>query len=197
MGLVPRVTGKSTAEVEAEAEGVMRRFDPRRISEPSALDVISYWEFLEDSKINRHIVTEVVELPDEMEGRTFPNGTVQISVETYEGAVRGVPRCRFTIPHEGYHGLFHAPQLQRALVDSRGVALHRRANIPAYEDPEWQANMFSAATLMPGGAVRKLLAGARPGSWSWKVQDMFQVSYTAANKRIERLLKRGVLDHPK
>ena len=79
----------------------------------------------------------------ECQGLTFPEkDEVVIREDVYEQAYNGNGRARLTIAHELYHFLEH----------SRGtVALARTSTqeMPAYMDPEWQADAFGGELLVP------------------------------------------------
>lgn len=65
---------------------------------------------------------------------------IRIRESVYEGACNRSPRDRFTIAHELGHFFLH-PQ---------GCPLSRmNSPVPAYRDPEWQANTFASEFLMP------------------------------------------------
>ena len=61
--------------------------------------------------------------------------------DVYEGAIAHKGRDRFTVMHEVGHVILHPNQLNRVASGS--------ARLPAFRCPEWQANTFSAAILMP------------------------------------------------
>lgn len=64
---------------------------------------------------------------------------MKIREDVYEGAVKGNPRDRFTLCHELGHFILHSP-------DRVSFA---RGEVPAYMDPEWQANVFAGELLAP------------------------------------------------
>lgn len=70
-----------------------------------------------------------------------------ISEETYYGACNGIGRDRFTLAHEVGHYLLHSDQaaLQRVSPD---------IPLPAFRDPEWQANTFASEFLAPYDKVK-------------------------------------------
>lgn len=74
--------------------------------------------------------------------RTYPNDhIIKIRETVYEGARSGSGRDRFTIMHEIFHYLKH---------DSSDISLARNPeNIKPFENPEWQADVFAGAFLMP------------------------------------------------
>ena len=78
---------------------------------------------------------------------------------------------------------------------ARGTpVLFRRDQIRPYENPEWQADTFGAAILMPASGVERVLAGLRSASLDSKtlaVASAFLVSRQAAEVRIKKLAERG------
>lgn len=89
--------------------------------------------------------------------------------DVYDAAEKGNGRARFTIAHEIGHAVMHVGTLNRA-----GFA----RTIPAYRDPEWQANRFAAALLMPRLLVSQYSTVA-------EVVDAFHVSSAAARLRLQ------------
>lgn len=65
--------------------------------------------------------------------------TLLIREDVYLGAIAGNPRDRFTLCHELGHFILHTP-------DRVSFA---RGEIPAYRDPEWQANTFAGEIMAP------------------------------------------------
>lgn len=98
--------------------------------------------------------------------------------------------ARATLAHEASHALVHIPQILRQLKERRGCVLQRvqRRQIPAYEDPEWQAWMVGGALLMPLEALR-----ACSGRTYKEIASMFRVSAQMASSHIQRLRRCGIL----
>lgn len=71
---------------------------------------------------------------------------MRIREDVYEGAVRGNPRDRFTLCHELGHYFLHQPE----------NISYARGDIPAYRNPEWQANVFVAELLAPYELVKNM-----------------------------------------
>ena len=88
--------------------------------------------------------------------------TIKIRCDVYERAVQGNPRDRFTLCHELGHYFLHQPESIN----------YARGKIPAYCDPEWQANTFAAELLAP----EKLISGLSVG----EIADKCGISYQAA-----------------
>ena len=94
---------------------------------------------------------EIVEsLSDGDEARAYPDGApsypdgplIQMLPQVYEEAGKNKGRARLTILHECGHVLLHSH-----------VAVHHRglvgAELPCWENSEWQASQFAAELLMP------------------------------------------------
>lgn len=114
-------------------------------------------EFLELGlpQIIKSFELEIV-LPEEMPyeyGLTFPEKKViRLREDVYENAISGVGRDRFTVAHEIGHLLLHKPA-------SLSLARNQfEKKIPAYKNPEWQANTFAAELLAPPHIIRGMSA---------------------------------------
>jgi Zn-dependent peptidase ImmA (M78 family) len=66
--------------------------------------------------------------------------------DVYDAAVAGQPRHRFTLAHESGHAIMHVGTLNRMSPSAKPIT---------FRDPEWQANKFAAALLMPRHLVKK------------------------------------------
>lgn len=73
---------------------------------------------------------------------------MRIREDVYEGAIKGNPRDRFTLCHELGHYFLHQPE----------SISYARGNIPAYRNPEWQANTFAAELMAPYDLVKNMSA---------------------------------------
>lgn len=109
------------------------------------------------------------------EGRTdWHQPVITIAASTYANLKKSDPRARMTVAHELGHLLMHTQQ---------PVFHYRSKAKDCHVDPEWQANYFAAALLMPADSFRKL-------STVSAAKKHFGVSKGAA-------LRRGrVLNHP-
>lgn len=182
---VPAVAPQSRRDIERCATEVISRFYPELLRKPGPFPVLDFFD---------HVIREdygldpgVEPLSDGVEGMTWPDGRVLVSEETYRGAADDSGRPRFTVVHECFHGIKHRAQIRRALVDAGELVLYRRHDIKPFLDPEWQANMFAGAVLMPEVMVR-VLAGrchrlALPGAMT----SVFNVSLQAAEVRLKKL----------
>jgi hypothetical protein len=96
---------------------------------------------------------------------------MKISQSTYDAARRGAGRPAFTLAHELGHLLLHC---QRPVELARGQARQ------AYRDPEWQADQFASAFLIPEAEARKL---CDPGI----LASRFGTTPAAARVRLQKL----------
>ncbi len=180
MTYLPAVAPKSRAKLEREAEDLLRRCYPEFLQRPGRFPAVRFFHDLED-----HGLDPAVELLSAgVEGITWPDGRVVLSEDTYRGACRGDGRCRFTVVHEGCHGLFHRSQLRHALVHTGTLVLHRKEDLVAYRNPEWQANAFASAVLMPKAMVLEVIAQCGPYNKIKRIMEVFQVSRQAAEVRL-------------
>lgn len=82
------------------------------------------------------------------EGRTdWHQPIITLSAGTYAALSKSDPRARMTAAHELGHLLMHTQQ---------PVHYYRSKARDPQLDPEWQANVFAAALLMPRPAFRKM-----------------------------------------
>lgn len=117
-----------------------------------------------DTEFSYEIVPDIEMGVDQANYNPVTN-TMRIRESVYLGACKHNGRDRFTIAHELGHYFMH---------DS--VALSRvesGVRVPAYKDPEWQANTFAAAILMPD----HIIAGWDPV----QISKRCGTSYNAAN----------------
>ncbi len=99
--------------------------------------------------------------------------TIKIREDVYERAYAGYGRDRLTIAHEIGHLILHRPE---------NISLTRadNVNIPAYLNPEWQANAFAGELLAPYEVIKdKSLP---------EIVDTYGITYDAA--KIQRNRKR-------
>lgn len=93
-------------------------------------------------------IVSVADMPHAY-GITNPGAdSMKIREDVYEGAVNRNPRDRFTLCHELGHYLMHIPE---RVTFARGI-------VPAYMNPEWQANTFAGEIMAPYELVKDLTA---------------------------------------
>lgn len=105
------------------------------------------------------------EFPD-LYAITLGGKRILIREDVYERACAGSPRDRFTVAHEIGHFILHEKSdvgLARMDSDER---------IPAYMDPEWQANVFAGYLLMGENLIENMTVD--------EIVEKCGVSYAAA-----------------
>lgn len=130
------------------------------------IDIVAFIEFV-IPKIDPSFVYEYVddnELPRGVYAYYDPLlNIMKISASVYERAYAGEGRDRFTLAHEVGHYFLH-----------RDGYSYARSNldIPKYCDPEWQANTFASAFLIPQGRIKNMSIN--------EIKNTCKVSYQAA-----------------
>jgi hypothetical protein len=186
--LSPKVKPLSAIEIERIAHNKLGQLFPDSLRTPQAIDVLETWELLKDLD---GFDIRVVDLPDGIEGRTWPDRRVELSTRTYIGLCQGEHRPRFTTIHECWHAWQHSKQIRQMIESTNCLVLNRRSEIPAYLNPEWQANSLAAAFLMPAAAIL-VLRRTHKLTVSLLVET-FNVSPKAASVRLEVLTKLKML----
>lgn len=156
------------------------RFIARRIRHLVGFDTERFFpivDFLERimPKLLKGFVYDIVEddnLPGKYAQAIPEENRIEIRQSTYDAAVGGDARARFTIAHEIGHCL---------LADDVPAFARREHNHPLrpFEDPEWQANEFASELLSPC----RLVAGMSPQA----IRDEFGVSLEVARIQLGKI----------
>lgn len=122
---------------------------------------------------------ELLILPDEQlgtaEGLTdLIKPIICLPERTYSALLAAEPRARFTAAHELGHLLMHT---------SSHVHYARAEHSDPNSNPEWQANVFASAFLMPETAFRQCRTAQ-------EAMQRFGVSFSAVRRRAKRLKHR-------
>ena len=181
---------KSAHEIDTEANAFLRHTAPECLASPKRVPVYRIFDSLD--QLYPQLDSGVADLPPEVDGECHPDGRVLLSEPTYSGLTREDGRSRFTALHEIYHALKHMPYVRRMKVE-RKIVLYRKQALPAYLDPEWQANTFAAAALMPVGSVAMLAKVHENWELPAQMVKIFAVSISAATYRASGLRKRGLI----
>lgn len=180
---LPLAPPLSRLNIETIALDLVRDRVPQLLTEPGAFPVIDFVEY-ELYQLHGYR-TWSSELTLGVEAVTIPQQkTLYLREDVYEALTEDQGRARFTATHEEGHVWLHRG-LRTYSRRGEQLGLFRKAEIPAFRDPEWQANQFAAAVLMPAPAVRVLVAreGTNPGA----LAETFKVSAAAARIRLQTL----------
>lgn len=190
-GHVPQVRPLSRARIEEIMLDVVARFSPETLSGSTPFPVEAYCDSDELGQYGFRF--RVDDLPFGTEGRIDDEDLV-IDTDVYEALLNGDLRARFTCAHEIGHAILHGTQLRAMNAGKRGsVHLHRRESLPAYRDPEWQANAAAAAILMPVPAVQAISKISSPILLERTIHEHLLVSRLAAKHRIRQLAQNGAI----
>jgi hypothetical protein len=170
------------AQIEARAaelwraHGLSRGFDVERLLDEIGLGLS--WEEIDDRDADGDVLGQLI--PRE--------GVVVVNERHLERLEKdGGAQFRFTIGHEIAHWRLHAPGGFGScpLFDGRTVLCRDGSK----ESIERQAEMFSAALLMPRGLLAEILPSPPWSGWSpvYGMADQFVVSPTAMIVRLQGL----------
>ncbi|HEY8272596.1 MAG TPA: ImmA/IrrE family metallo-endopeptidase [Pseudobdellovibrionaceae bacterium] len=178
---VPVVKGISCAQIENEAADFLQLFAPECLHAPQPTPILEIFE----NKMN--LLGFDVLIGKNVKGlggfTDITNRYIELPNSTYKKLEKGDPQARFTVAHEFGHVKLHSAFQGKG--QNHPVTFARRSRIRAFEDPEWQANSFSAAILMPIQTMRML--HAQDKMTPAYVMATYQVSWPAASRRILRL----------
>lgn len=188
--------------IEEEAHRAAELLHPIENSEGEAIPII--WDLTSASETGRRLglkrelrlKTFSWEKADDPEGHTSldEDGAVIVGLrqDVFDRATEGAGRDRFTAAHELGHALLHAELLAEnpssmMFRDWASTTMAQGA-LKAYESPEWQANVWASAYLMPLKALVAYLVRQRPEEFSVaQMAQHFGVSVSAAQIRLEKV----------
>ncbi len=193
---VPLVPPLSRAQIEDIADRVLREYFPRYVTNPMPVPVEELFEFILPQYFHVDSGTSNT-IPIGAEGVALPRGSrgrpeILLAEPVYDAMHAYDGRARYTGSHECGHGIMHMPYLRSQLIEGSAPALYRRQEIKPFRDPEWQANVFAAAFIMPTEAVQ--IAVRRVGEDPRVIANAFAVSVSAAEIRLRLMTERGLLD---
>lgn len=184
---LPLVNPMSAARIEDMAQTIRKIAYPHLAAKLEPFPAAEFLEF--DLKRTLGYEWDIREcLPEGLEAWTdCDSKLIVLSEAVYQGLWNNHPRDRFTVCHEvGHAALGHAEALKQQT--RRGKALPRlpRGEFPVYMNPEWQANRFAAALLMPERIIRTMITR---GLTSGEIAENLQVSHRAAQIRRDTFTK--------
>ncbi|MBW1918511.1 MAG: ImmA/IrrE family metallo-endopeptidase [Deltaproteobacteria bacterium] len=180
---VPVVPGKSWAEIGLISLTLIQTAYPELLVKPAPLPLDDFFEFKMKGLLGYDY--DINDLPLGIEAAMDPQEKLVIlSPETYDDLTDGLPRARFTVAHEIGHVVLHAKFLRHRLLDGGNILKLHRGDIPAFRDPECQANAFAAAFLMPTHHVDRMV---RKGADIGALVETFGVSWESAEYRLKNL----------
>ena len=186
---IPVVSPRSAAQIEALALSLLQELSPESLNKPSAIPACELFDYLIPNKFG--FKSGVQKMAKGLEGYTdVAARTVFLSSNVYEELEFNDGRARFSAMHESGHVVLHGMERNLSVSTSGGgMLLARKTEIPAYQNPEWQANQFASSILLPAPMVRQLamMSGLRNELLIKQTMETFKVSYSAAKFRLEKL----------
>ncbi|PJZ28782.1 ImmA/IrrE family metallo-endopeptidase [Leptospira kmetyi] len=185
---VPVVKGLSRAAISRQTELFLIRIQNSGFKIKYPLPVLDILEFGYLKKLFGYDWS-TEELQDSLKGYTeFGKKKLVLSQATYEGASDGNPMDLFTVTHELGHVALHTDQIRARLYEKMEIVKMNRGSIKPYLDPEWQANEFAAALLMPQSRVVEIIQSNQVTPENIICEE-FGVSDMAARFRIDNVSK--------
>lgn len=184
----PPMSGK---QIEDVACHVLRAYQPEVLEGKASFDIERFVDIhLEDLT---GVQPDYLDLPVGVHGMTDQNRMIiqRLLAET----PRSYRFLRSTMAHETGHAILHAHVLRkfgaRQIFEQKsqkakagGIALFRRKDLKAYEDPEWQAWRFARALMMPEAVMRQLI---KAGTHLAKIAEHFDVNVPFVESRLHDL----------
>ena len=199
---IKETDARSYKVIADAAEGLVGRLFPAAVADG---EVIPVHELLTPARLSEFAGTPVTIRVDgdlrEQAVSEYRRGKIAVRLrpDVWDGARAGNARFRFTVAHEIAHVILHRNDLIRhrgcAFRDVVAPTEKLPSDVPIYRSPEWQANGWAGAFLMPLEGVRSYLRrlGKQGVEFTREAFAVnFQVSLQAANIRLEKLLPKLV-----
>jgi len=184
---LPAAAPKSRAAIEQTARWLLTAHYPDYLGRIAPIPVAEFAEF--DMEVHYGFQLVVTELTGGLEAVTYPrHRTLGLAPDVYEALLSGDGRARFTTAHEIGHLFLHSDSAD-GFESGTGPPLYRKGQLPAYRDPEWQADSFAASFLMPIATVQEFVR--RMGTDEIRMSVALGVSRMAARIRGEVLSEAG------
>lgn len=180
------------SQLESIAEAVLEEVYPEALQGPLALDMSRLFE-RELPRRGIHLSPASTQELGDREAATDPSGSGDIEIlmaePGYELLFEKGPRAnrsRATAAHELGHAILHVPVIRQWRNHVQAdvlLARHRRAELRAFEDPEWQAWTLGASILIP----RKTLVDALDHCSVDELCGIYGVSRVLMTSHLRRL----------
>lgn len=199
------------SDIEAKAETFAKKRWPKHVEQGAAMPIAELLAGFDDIgpdlgiqqrvEFERHPTAANGAVDLEGWAKCLDDDIIEISIraDVFDRARDGHGRSRFVVAHEVAHAALHA----RLMAERPGEPLFRDAVCTAterlapgariYESPEWQANTFASALLMPTDAVKAFIrahAQRDADCGVGEIAEHFRVSRQAAEIRMRKLLPR-------
>lgn len=181
---VPVVPGLSRKHIEQKALEFLLMVAPECLDTPIATPVKEIFEDKMDTFGFKAFLKGNIKGLDGITNVTTKE--IMLTGATHKRLELGNPRARFTVAHEFGHVILHGHLASTGhSMNGEQVLFARRSQLKAFEDPEWQADTFAGAVLMPYPMMYKLYQEKQMTVEN--VIEVFQVSKQAAEIRVRKL----------
>lgn len=185
----------SANDIGDEANKILRKHQGSVLFRPESVNVewlvelvLSEYGYCLELKPDTYFEDNIEAVTD------FQTRKVYIREDTYNKLGKDDGRARYTLAHECGHVVLHTEQwLHKLATAARAVDITK---VKPFISPEWQANKFAAALLMPEQTFWPAycdLVQEEDMLNEFEIQELasiFKVSWTAVEKRIESLRKK-------
>ncbi len=190
---------RSLSEIERKSEQLLALWQPGCLENSQPVDLPGTLdEFLWDQYEFRLAVEDRVPAPYRAL-TDFRTRTLHLSARDYAGCKNDRRACRFVVAHELGHIALHENEARSgSLALRRAEALKTGAEDDEWMDPEWQADGFASAVLMPRNPLLSLVpadigkAGERIPTK--KIAETFCVPESIVTPRVEDCRNISVLE---
>ncbi len=191
---IPSVPGMSWNRVEEHALSALTTLSPKSIEFAGPVPIEDILEFGLESLGGAFGATD---LPNGYEGNTdwSIDGQffeVSLSPAVYSNLLMGDGRARMTAAHELGHFFLHPNEIRR-LRESLGGSTRQlaglfrsRGNVPPWENPERQAEVFAGRFLLPSKSILLAIHNYDLKSVA-SLAETFRVTETAMGVRLREL----------
>ncbi|MEM6394322.1 MAG: ImmA/IrrE family metallo-endopeptidase [Planctomycetota bacterium] len=204
-GQVPRVQFRTQREIESLARKEVEAIEGYKPGSP--VPVQDYIEYGILKK--RHNVTYAVSnLPSVYVGKFEIDKTSRNKIITIDQSqwIKGLAgngeekiKARFTMAHEIGHAILNGEEMiEMAECQDQRVLYKKGCIEPPNECPEWQADRFAEAMLMPAVSVRRLLdeyKSNQSGGFGNMVIDRMSVPRQLVVPRVRTLVRLKLVDN--
>ncbi|PKL50467.1 MAG: hypothetical protein CVV42_02935 [Candidatus Riflebacteria bacterium HGW-Riflebacteria-2] len=183
---IPEVPPQSYKSIGREAVEFLRKFYPEGLQKPCPIPIIDILDANHKFEEETGFTLLAEELGFGILGQTdFCQNVITIPPATYIAAQLHAGREKFTVGHELGHAWLHGDFFKGCIMENK-ISVLNRSDIKVFRNPEWQAEAFASAVLMPTPMVVNI---CRKGATVEDVMDTFKVSYKAAENRVNKIHK--------
>ena len=167
---------QSYLSIEGKAQALREMLAPYGVTAQRAFPIVEVLEHVMPAIMPEfYLGAATWEELDGAEAIKTPDNKIMVRDDVYEAAIAGQARARFTLAHELGHLMLHQEHVLRRMTTPSGQ------KVKVFYDPEWQADAYASAVLMPRQSVSHLTID--------EIVSKFRVSRRAAEVRMDKIQK--------